>query len=90
MMQEERTIFLISYCALLTVSRKYFLDYSSVLLVSLSVCVYTYCYRLYRAVWLLNRKVGSSRDLLFWKADFNCDDKRYSGSKSIYILYRFF
>lgn len=40
MMQEERIIFLISYCALLTVSRKYFLDYFLVLLVSLSVCMY--------------------------------------------------
>lgn len=39
MMQEERTISLISYYALLIVSRKYFLDYSIVLLITLDVDV---------------------------------------------------
>lgn len=39
MMQEERTISLISYYALLIVSRKYFLDCFVVLLITLAVDV---------------------------------------------------
>lgn len=42
MMQEERTISLTSYYALLIVSRKYFLDCSAVLLITLDVDVTLY------------------------------------------------
>lgn len=40
MRQEEKTISLTSYYALLTVSRKYFLDYAVLLLLILNVCRY--------------------------------------------------